>query len=317
MIESFPVVFSHGGVPLAGRFYRNSSALNLRQPTVIVTGSWLTVQDQMPALYAERLAALGFTAFTFDFSGFGRSGGAPRQVEMPSRKIDEIIAAADFVSTLSFVSDGGVGHLGICASAQYAVAAIARGARIRSFVSVAGWFHDASSVADFYGGAAGVATRIARSARASERFLASGEVEMVPAYEAGNHDAGMFLPMDYYENPKRGAIPAWRNEFSPMSWPHWLAFDGLRAVPVASQAQVPSLFVHSDGCVFPSVLRQVAERMNGELLWLEGRQVDFYDQPTLVIRAVEAARVHFERTLSGPPARLSSAKPQLSQPLLG
>jgi fermentation-respiration switch protein FrsA (DUF1100 family) len=43
----------------------------------------------MPVQYADRLAAHGFTAFTFDLSGFGKSGGAPRQTEMPSRKIDE------------------------------------------------------------------------------------------------------------------------------------------------------------------------------------------------------------------------------------
>ena len=51
--------------------------------------------------------------------------------------------------SMSFVTRGGVGHVGICASAQYALAAIARGARIRSFVSIAGWYHDAESVATF------------------------------------------------------------------------------------------------------------------------------------------------------------------------
>lgn len=105
-----------------------------RQPTVVVTGSCLTVQDQMPAQYAEGLAAHGFTAFTLDLSGFGKSDGALRQTEMPSRTIDEI-PAADFVSTMSLVERGGGDHLAICASAQYAVAAIARGARIRSGAS--------------------------------------------------------------------------------------------------------------------------------------------------------------------------------------
>jgi hypothetical protein len=58
------------------------------------------------------------TAFTFDFTGFGQSGGAPRQLELPARKIADIAAAADFLSTMSFVREGGVGHVGICASAQ-------------------------------------------------------------------------------------------------------------------------------------------------------------------------------------------------------
>jgi dienelactone hydrolase len=300
MSESFPIVFSHGGVSLEGRFYRNTSSLTVRQPAVIVTGSWLTVQDQMPAHYAQRLAAHGFTAFTFDFSGFGRSGGSPRQLEMPSRKIAEISAAADFVSTMSFVSNGGVGHLAICASAQYALAAIARGACIQSFVSVAGWFHDSTSIAGFYGGAEGVAARVARSARATDRFLATGEVELVPAYQAGNEDAAMSFPDDYYANPKRGAIPAWTNQLATMSWLHWLGFDGLSAASAANDRRVPSLFVHSDGCAFPSVVRSICKQVHGKLLWLEGNQLDFYDQPLRVDRAVEAAHAHFAATLEGP-----------------
>jgi len=293
MIASSSVVFSNGGVPLAGRIYRDSS-LDVRQPTIIVTGSWLTVQDQMAALYATRLASLGFNAFTFDFSGFGRSGGAPRQLEMPSRKIGDIIAAVDFVRTLSFVDR--VGYLGVCASAQYATAAIARGARIDSFASVAGWFHDAASVAGFYGGPEGVARRLDRAAQAAERFTTTGDVEIVPAYEAGNPDAGMFIELDYYANPARGAIPAWKNEMATMSWSHWLLFDGLTA---AKALPVPAAFVHGDGCVFPDHVRMIHASVAGPkaLLWLDGFQVDFYDQAHLVDPAIEAVKSHFDRTL--------------------
>ncbi len=294
MVESMPVVFTSDGVPLSGCFYRNESALGSKQPTVLVTGSWLTVQDQMPALYARRLAALGITAFTFDFAGFGRSGGAPRQLEMPSQKIRDIRAAVEFVSSMSFA--GEVGLLAVCASAQYGAAAIARGARISAFASVAGWFHDASSVASFYGGAEGMARRLARAARAAERFAWTGEVEMVPAYEAGNDDAAMSAPLDYYANPSRGAIPAWRNQMATMSWAHFLLFDGLTP---AAHLSVPTLFVHGDGCVFPDHVREIhrAVQGNSTVVWMDGAQVDFYDQPGLVDAAVNAAHVHFTNTL--------------------
>src|SRR5262249_5341789 len=151
------------------------------QPAVLVTGSWLTVKEQMAHTYAMKLAEQGLTAVTFDFSGFGESGGAPRQLGLPARKIAHIIAAADYLGSMSSVAPGGVGHLGICASAQYALAAIARGARIRSFASVAGWYHDAASVASFYGGAEGVAMRLERARRAQASYVATGQVEMVPA----------------------------------------------------------------------------------------------------------------------------------------
>ena len=181
-VFEFPMVFPADGASLVGRVYRNVDELVTPQPAVVVTGSWLTVKEQMARTYALRLAEQGITAFTFDFTGFGQSGGAPRQLELPARKIADIAAAADFLSTMSFVREGGVGHVGICASAQYALAAIARGARIRSFVSIAGWYHDAASVASFYGGAEGARLRIGRAREALDTWTKSGEVIMVPAY---------------------------------------------------------------------------------------------------------------------------------------
>src|SRR5688572_17308449 len=166
MIHTFSVPFWSNGTRLAGRVFRNTSGLEVTQPGVIVTGSWLTVKEQMPEVYATRLAERGYTAFTFDFTGFGDSAGEPRQAEIPDRKIADLIAAADFMSTLATVEPDNVSHLAICASAQYGVAAIARGSRVARFISVAGWFHDPASVAPFYGGAAGVAERLAKIGRA-------------------------------------------------------------------------------------------------------------------------------------------------------
>src|SRR4030095_13718755 len=103
------------------------------------------------------LAERGYTTFTFDFSGFGESDGAPRQAEMPDRKIADVMAAADFVSTLSLVEPDAISHLAICASAQYGLAALARGSRVTRFISVAGWDHAHPSGAALYGGGARVA----------------------------------------------------------------------------------------------------------------------------------------------------------------
>ena len=102
-IFEFPMVFPANGASLVGRVYRNVDDLVTPQPAVVVTGAWLTVKEQMPRTYALRLAEQGITAFTFDFTGFGQSGGAPRQLELPARKIADITAAADFLSTMSFV----------------------------------------------------------------------------------------------------------------------------------------------------------------------------------------------------------------------
>ncbi|WP_459715734.1 alpha/beta hydrolase [Actinophytocola sp. KF-1] len=290
-----PHLFFDGDVPLAATVHRDTDDLLDRQPAVIVTGSWLTVKEQMADHYARALAARGYTVFTFDFAGFGESGGEPRQLEVPSRKIADITAAARYVSSLSYVRPG-VGYLGVCASAQYALAAIAGGAPIASFVSVAGWYHDTATVAPFYGGAAGVTDRVRRAEAALAEYRRTGAMPVVPAYESGNDRAGMFLELDYYADAARGAVPSWRNEMAEASWLYWLTFDGLSA---ADRVSAPTLLVHGDDCVLPANAKSVHDRLAGprDLVWARGAQTDFYDQPEQVAQAVDAADRHFRRTL--------------------
>jgi dienelactone hydrolase len=275
------IVFTDGDVVLAGRLHEPEGGGG---PGVVVAGSWLTVKEQMADHYAAELAGRGWTALTFDYAGFGASGGGLRQAELPARKISNLTAAIRFLGTLTATPPA---VLGICASAQYAMAAVAAGAPVSGFAAVAGWFHDAASVAGFYGGADGVRARLADAAAAADRFLADGEVTTVPAYRAGDETAGMFVEMDYYANPERGAVPSWRNEMAVLSWPHWLRFDGLSA---AAGVRVPALFVHSDGAVFPDHVRDLAGRMGGPVrtVWGEGEQTEWYDRPAQVGAAVEA-----------------------------
>jgi hypothetical protein len=61
MIHVFSVVFTNGDAALAGRFYRNTVDLTQKQPSVLVTGAWLTVKEQMADTYARVLAELGYT----------------------------------------------------------------------------------------------------------------------------------------------------------------------------------------------------------------------------------------------------------------
>lgn len=288
MIHHTPLAFFRGDLRLAGRLFRNTDRLDVRQPAVIVTGSWLTVKEQMPELYATRLAERGYTTFTFDFSGFGESAGEPRQAEIPDRKIADLIAASEFLSALSLVEPDGLAHLAICASAQYGLAALARGSRVTRFISIAGWYHDTSSIAAFYGGLPGVARRLEMARAALERYSATGHLETAPAYKPGDETAGMFFELDYYANTSRGAVPAWRNEMATLSWTPWLLFDGLSA---ADRVDAPALFIHSDGCVFPDAVRLVHGRLRGpkKLVWADGTQTDFYDQPEQVDLAVKAA----------------------------
>lgn len=72
------VSFSSEGASLSGLLFLPAGYRgDVKLPAVIVTGSWTTVKEQMPTLYAGLMARKGFAAFVFDFRGFGQSEGEP------------------------------------------------------------------------------------------------------------------------------------------------------------------------------------------------------------------------------------------------
>ena len=266
-----------------------------KHPVVVVTGSWTTVKEQMAGLYARKLAEQGFAAFTFDFRNFGESGGEPRQLESARLKAEDIVAASAFVHTLPEVDSEHVGGLGVCASAGYMGHAIAQGAGLDSFATVAAWLHDNETVNVIYGGADQVAERIERSKKAEKTFKATGEVIYVPAFSS-TADAAMVGEGGYYGNEERGAIKRWSNRFAEMAWEEWLTFDAVSAAP---KVNVPTLFVHSEQSALPQGVRAFAKAMPGEsrIEWIEGVHSDFYDQEKEVNAAVQALVAHYRATL--------------------
>jgi hypothetical protein len=51
--------------------------------------------------------------------------------------------------------------------------------------------------------------------------------------------------------------------------------------------------------VFPDHVKRIHSVLSGpkELVWLDGTQTDFYDQPQFVEKAIDAAHRHFSATL--------------------
>ncbi len=280
------------------RIHRRADAGLARQAGVVVAGSWLTVKEQMPDLYAARLAVAGFTAVTFDFAGFGASRGEPAQAELPHRKMGDLAAVVHALRGSSLVDGGRLGVVGVCASAQYVLGAVAGGLPVRAFAAVAGWFHDLATVTPFYGGPEGVARRLAAAGDAARVHAATGRVVTVPAYAAGDDEAAMSLELDYYADPGRGAVPQWRNEMAVLSWHPWLTFD---AFAYPADITTPALLVHSDDAVLPDNARRVAAALgrHATTVWAEGGQTDFYDRPEQVDPAVAAVVDHFESTMKG------------------
>lgn len=289
---------SHGETLRGHLFLPEGFDPNRAYPAVIVTGSWTTVKEQMAGLYAGRLAEQGYPALTFDFRHFGESGGQPRQYESPEHKIEDIGSAAKFMQSLPFVDDERLGGFGVCASSGYMAHAAARGDILKTLVLVAPWLHNAELVKPLYGGEEGVQDRISKGEEARRAYEEKNHVYIVPACNPVDEQAAMPGEFDYYLNPNRGAVQAWRNEFAVMSWPGWLTFD---AISAASDITVPVLIVHSEDAAVPEGAHRFYDALKADkdIHWIGGTQFDFYDQEANVSWALELAAGHLETTLKG------------------
>ena len=286
------VTFENQGATLSGTLYLPEGHDGSALPTVVVTGAWTSVEEQMPKAYAEQMAERGFAAFTFDFRGWGKSGDLPenvRFVESPEAKTSDIRAAIDFIATLPEVDANQINGLGICASAGYMVDAVSGNDRVQKIGLVAPWLQNGEIVEAVYGGAEGVSGLIEVSRNAE---AAGGQI--IPA--AGDVGAeGVLMPIGgYYFEADRGAVPEYDNQWNNAGWEGWLTYH---PADNAQRLDKPLAIVHSEAAAIPQGVRTFLEGFTGDatLQWLEDvTQFDFYDNPEDVQRAADAMAAHFQ-----------------------
>lgn len=291
-VETRTMTFGNEGTVLSGTLYLPEGHDGSKLPAVVVTGAWTSVEEQMPAVYAEQMVERGFAAFTFDFRGWGKSGDLPqsvRFVESPEAKTSDIRAAFAFVATLPEVDVSRINGLGICASAGYMVDAVAGNDLVGRIGLVAPWLQNQEIVSAVYGGDDGVKGLIEMS-RAAE--AAGGQI--IPA--AGPEGAeGVLMPIGgYYYEEDRGAIPAYDNKWNNAGWEGWLTYY---PADHAERLMQPLAIVHSEAAAIPQGVRTFLEGFTGDatLQWLEDvTQFDFYDNPEDVTRAADTMAAHFK-----------------------
>jgi uncharacterized protein len=277
------VTFQSSGETLKGWLYLPSSPRS--NEVVIAAGSWTTVKEQMPRLYAAQLAESGLPTLIFDFRGYGESEGQPRHYESPQRKTEDFKSAISYVTSRPEFSEAQITLLGVCASAGYAAQATAEDTRVDRLAMVAPWLHDAEIARSIYterpeiqpNGYDGL---LAEGETARQRYEQNGEVQIVASASTSDPEAAMYIPtpgnQDYYFNPDRGLIPQWGNQFAVLSWPDWLTYNSHTS---AAQIRVPTVIVHSENGAVPQGAKTFISAMTNspEVHWIEGTQFDFYD----------------------------------------
>jgi fermentation-respiration switch protein FrsA (DUF1100 family) len=290
-VRTRTILFQNEGATLSGTLHLPADHDGAPLPTVVVTGAWTSVEEQMPRTYAARMVERGFAAFTFDFRGWGKSGDLPeavRYVEDPAAKISDIARAFEVVAMQPEVDATALHGLGICASAGYMIDAATGDPLVSRVALVAPWLQNRAIVEAVYGGPEGVA---GLRALAAEAARTPGGVTIPAAGPVGAE--GVLMPIGgYYHEPSRGAVPEYDNRWNQMGWEGWLSYLPADHGPAFDK---PLAVVHSEAAAIPEGVRAFLAGYRGEarVAWLDGvDQFAFYDRPDAVTAAADIVALH-------------------------
>jgi uncharacterized protein len=292
------VTFMSEGEQIAGNLLLPSSYNEGNKlPVIIIVGPWTQVKEQVQYSYGRKLAQRGYAVLNFDFRYWGQSGGKPRSLESAAEKEKDLLNAIKYIKTNQALDAGDISMIGVCAGAGMAARVATISKDIKRLATVAAWLQHPSTTPVFYGGETGVQERIERADKARKKFQETNTIEYVEAYNPNDPRAAMFFPLDYYGNPKRGALPQWKNQFAVMSWKEWLSLNVIDGV--AEKINCPLVMVHSDGSALPGNVKKFYEAVtfnNKKLVWLDGEHTEFYDDNAHVDRAITEILNFFEES---------------------
>ncbi len=266
-----------------GKFFRSTTPSNV---VISITAAIGQIQEQAPYQYAKRIAELGVNAVTFDHRYFGLSDGAPRQLEHPTKKVEDIQALAEFIRTSSLF-DGitQVLTLGICKGGAYSLKAAATCQAIDGFIGVSGFYFDDTSLEAASGYKA---QRIEQGRLALEKYQQNGEVEYLPITHDVRKDAALPYPALHAWYSPWEITSRWQNRYAVMS--DYFIYQ-LESAPDARALDKPSLIIHANKSTNPQSAKDVFNLIPTQrkkfCFYEEGVdfQTNFYDRPDLIDRA--------------------------------
>lgn len=230
-VKRSSVTFKNQNLKMAGLIFSPADMDESKKyPAIVVVHPGGGIKEQTASVYAYRLAQRGYIAFAFDASHQGASEGLPRQLEDPTKRVEDVRSAVDYITTLPYVDRERIGALGICAGGGYAINATQTERRIKAVATVSavdfgegvrsGWRANLP-VSERIKLLQAVATQRTAEANGSAPLL----VNYVPDTVEGVTEPDMVEASDYYRLPNRWLHPNSGNRFLNSSFDKLVAFS--------------------------------------------------------------------------------------------
>ena len=206
------VHFRSQGLQLAGDLYApenfNESG---SYPTIVFSGPFNQVKEQMGAVYGKKLSAKGYVFLAFDHRGYGESEGEVRNNEKFDWKQEGIRDAISYLRTLPFIDREKLYGLGGCASGGYMAIVASTDKRLKAIATISGMMDNVQSIFRSIPKEQLLqALKVANESR--QRQYETGEVEYFDSLGFENTDPAT-LPegaqregYDYYMTARAGAV---------------------------------------------------------------------------------------------------------------
>ena len=225
------VTFDNSGIVMAGNLYlpKGFSESGSTRPSSSFTRAGAS-RSRRPACTRSRLAEEGFVTLAFDASHQGASGGMPRFVDDPMKRVGDIYSAVDYLTSLPYVDAERIGALGVCAGSGTTVKAAMTERRIKAVATVSAVDVGAATRKGWDGKAPKseqIATleAVAKQRTAEAAGAAPVYVNYVPRVGDTTAPRDLQEAADYYLTP-RGQHPNSTNQMLMTSVSHLVSFTG-------------------------------------------------------------------------------------------
>ena len=284
------------GITLAGNiYYPKGFNEGQKYAAIVVVHPGGGVKEQTAGLYAQKLAEEGFVTLAFDAAHQGASGGMPRFVDDPMKRVGDIYSAVDYLTSLPYVDAGRIGALGVCAGSGTTVKAAMTERRIKAIATVSAVDVGAATRKGWDGKAPESALietldAVAKQRSAEAAGAAPVYVNYVPKLGDTTAPRDLQEAADYYLTP-RGQHPNSTNQMLMTSISTLASFTGFEGADTYLTQPVLLVAGSEAGSLWHSQeLHATAASKDKELVIIDGAtHMDLYDGEGATVAAKRLA----------------------------